>query len=47
MASGEYYALLLLATAGMMLMGAATDLYQRRRLCHGRRRGPRPEPSLP
>jgi len=26
MASGEYYALLLLATAGMMLMGAATDL---------------------
>jgi len=26
MAAGEYYALLLLATAGMMLMGAATDL---------------------
>jgi NADH-quinone oxidoreductase subunit N len=26
MATGEYYALLLLATAGMMLMGAATDL---------------------
>jgi NADH-quinone oxidoreductase subunit N len=26
MAVGEYYALLLLATAGMMLMGAATDL---------------------
>jgi NADH-quinone oxidoreductase subunit N len=26
LAAGEYYALLLLATAGMMLMGAATDL---------------------